>query len=42
MYVLSFEKEFIKHGMKPETGRIVAKILINIAIEEELQTIKSI
>ena len=40
--ILSFEREFIKHGMKPETGRILAKALIDIAIIEEQQIIENI
>ena len=39
--ILSFEKEFIKHGMKPETGRIIARALICAAIEEERLIIKN-
>ncbi len=30
-----FEKEFISRGMKMETGRILARALIDAAIEEE-------
>ncbi len=30
-----FEKEFINRGMKLETGRILARALIDAAIEEE-------
>ena len=40
--ILSFEREFIKHGIKPEAGRIIAKALIDIAIMEERQIIEDI
>lgn len=40
--ILLFEREFIKHGIKPEAGRIIAKALIDIAIMEERQIIKDI
>ncbi len=42
-YVISlFEKECINKGMRIETGRILARALIDAAIEEEEQLINKI
>lgn len=33
--IADMEQEFVLHGMRPETGRIIARALIDAAVEEE-------